>query len=724
MNKQTIKFTANEQSLVRNGGECHYSSNKVSYIEAVFDLGTNWDGFDSVRAIWFTDFVKGIATVLDADGTCIVPSEVLKRKCKVSVNLVGSIVENGVLTDRLTSYPITALVVDANAKVEGTETAEITPSQFDQYVSIVRDEVAEVTGMSAEATTLAAGSDATASYSDGVLLFGIPRGDTGETGPAGPQGPQGPQGEQGERGPQGERGETGPAGPQGATGPQGPQGIQGETGPQGPQGETGPQGPQGEPGVVPWDDILPTDTASGAIASFSDGTDLVPAQSVSVTLEPIQDLHGYDKPWSGGAGVNILDPSKKTTYSGANGLRWYEADGITLKANQAYTFKYYPASDESVALYIVNKADGSYLKNGGMAITYTPTEDVVVYLQAYRVGISTDDTRYLFTKGSTAPTSWTPYTNICPISGRTEVETNVCGVNVWDEEWELGVIQSDGTVAGTSRIVSKNYISVVPNATYCMSWEGNSNAGRGAFYDADHNLVQYFGDFPAGNLSTLGSRRYGLFTAPDNARYLKFCPNTSYGTAYNNDICINISDASVNGTYEPYNGTSYTTDLGRTVYGGTLDVVSGVLTVDRAMVDLGSLNWTYDNTSYAYSFFTSTTIGARKSGSLGDACCSQYAINQGGRYSLGSGTGQIASYNEGASTSVCVRDDNYTDATSFKTAMDGVQLVYELATPQTYQLTPQEVELLLGQNNVWSDGGDTAVTYYADIQAYIEKKLG
>lgn len=107
MNKQIISFTANEQKLERVGGECHYSSNKVSYIEAVFDLGTNWDSFDSVRAIWFTDFVNGISTVLDADGTCIVPSEVLKRKCKVNVNLVGSIVENDVLTDRLTSYPMT-----------------------------------------------------------------------------------------------------------------------------------------------------------------------------------------------------------------------------------------------------------------------------------------------------------------------------------------------------------------------------------------------------------------------------------------------------------------------------------------------------------------------------------------------------------------------------------------------------------------------------------------
>lgn len=125
MDKQVISFNASEQQLTRIGGECHYSSNKVSYIEAHFDLGANWDGFDSVRAVWFTDFVKGISTVLDADGICIVPTEVLRYKGKVSVNLVGSISVADVLTDRLTSYPITALVVDAKARVESTETASI-----------------------------------------------------------------------------------------------------------------------------------------------------------------------------------------------------------------------------------------------------------------------------------------------------------------------------------------------------------------------------------------------------------------------------------------------------------------------------------------------------------------------------------------------------------------------------------------------------------------------
>lgn len=46
----------------------------------------------------------------------------------------------------------------------------------------------------------------------------------------------------------------------------------------------------------------------------------------------------------------------------------------------------------------------------------------------------------------------------------------------------------------------------------------------------------------------------------------------------------------------------------------------------------------------------------------------------------------------------------------FKTAMNGAKLVYELATPLTYQLTPQTVTALVGQNYVWADTGDVTVT--------------
>jgi hypothetical protein len=52
-----------------------------------------------------------------------------------------------------------------------------------------------------------------------------------------------------------------------------------------------------------------------------------------------------------------------------------------------------------------------------------------------------------------------------------------------------------------------------------------------------------------------------------------------------------------------------------------------------------------------------------------------------------------------------------------------VTIVYELATPQTYQLSPIEVSTLLGQNNIWANCGDVDVEYRADAKLYINKMI-
>lgn len=99
--------------------------------------------------------------------------------------------------------------------------------------------------LSAEATTLPSGYEATAEYQNGVLTFGIPKGDTGEMGPEGPQGPQGIQGPEGIQGPQGPRGYQGEVGPRGPAGPQGDRGYPGAVGPKGEKGENGADGADG-----------------------------------------------------------------------------------------------------------------------------------------------------------------------------------------------------------------------------------------------------------------------------------------------------------------------------------------------------------------------------------------------------------------------------------------------------------------------------------------------
>ena len=263
MDVKVITFAASEQVLEKTSEIDEYVSDTVHYIKAEFTLGENWTEFDIVQAVW----ARGsqlVCTILDSNNSCMVPPEVLTETGVVWVNLVGTNVADDEVENRLTTCKAKALKVKYNANICDHESEEVTPSQFEQFIAIVEDDVAKVTGMTAIATTLPEDSDATALYSNGVLTFGIPKGDTGATGPQGPQGiqgetgatgPQGPKGDTGATGPQGEKGDTGSQGLKGdkgdtgATGPQGPKGDKGDTGSQGPKGDKGDKGDTGEQGI-------------------------------------------------------------------------------------------------------------------------------------------------------------------------------------------------------------------------------------------------------------------------------------------------------------------------------------------------------------------------------------------------------------------------------------------------------------------------------------------
>jgi hypothetical protein len=141
-----------------------------------------------------------------------------------------------------------------------------------------------------------------------------------------------------------------------------------------------------------------------------------------------------------------------------------------------------------------------------------------------------------------------------------------------------------------------------------------------------------------------------------------------------------------------------------TVYGGTLDVTTGLLTVTMAEVDLGTLAWLYSAPIF-YTLVSDSnppTLGTQ----LGNIISSQYKVVS---RSAMAHDGEIS-----LSTNKYVNliDSRYSSIAEFKTAMSGVQLVYELAEPIEIQLTPQEIRTLKGENNVWGDG-DIELTYKA-----------
>lgn len=172
----------------------------------------------------------------------------------------------------------------------------------------------------------------------------------------------------------------------------------------------------------------------------------------------------------------------------------------------------------------------------------------------------------------------------------------------------------------------------------------------------------------------------------------------------------------VSPTQDAQDGTTYSVSWqseAGTVYGGTLDVVSGVLTVDMARVDLGEL--TFSATTTANIFYAG--ISDMRAGYSAKIVCEAYK-----RYSAYyTGMPDKSVANNSTYGYIYIKDTDYSDADTFMASLSGIYLAYEIKNPTTVQLTPHEVCTLLGLNNVWADTGDTAVEYRADTRLYIEK---
>ena len=198
-------------------------------------------------------------------------------------------------------------------------------------------------------------------------------------------------------------------------------------------------------------------------------------------------------------------------------------------------------------------------------------------------------------------------------------------------------------------------------------------------------------------------------------------PTPSSPLAISGYTGVTVSVADENMSVQDTYSVSWQTEAG-TVYGGNLDLTTGLLTVTHGYVDLGdnSITWGYNSTN---AFFYAEISGIKQK--TNNLLCTAYSVittkypNEMG--TVPDKTVCTRNYN---GNQIQIKDTSYTDATAFKTAMSGVMLAYELATPDTYQLTPTQVEALLGVNNIYNDtNGDTEVKYKEGIQHYIDKKI-
>lgn len=295
----------------------------------------------------------------------------------------------------------------------------------------------------------------------------------------------------------------------------------------------------------------------------------------------------------------------------------------------------------------------------------------------------------------------------------------VVGFNQWDEEWEVGGINfnTGEKVVGTTQIRSKNPIKILSDKDYYLNfWYNLGSQGVAlCFYDSDNVFI-------SGKVKW--SSNLASSEIPSNARYLMFGARYTRAT-YENDICINISDPAKNGTYEPYEEHTYEFDTDVTLrglpkldsnnnlyYDGDTYESNGTVTRRYGIVDLGTLDYERD-TSYDNPFFYATIDDIGRVSPIKPKinifCSEKYlVVDSTSMKSFGASADNNTICKEiGASRKkILIRDDSYTDAQAFKTAMSGIYLVYELATPTT-----ESADAYTNPQIVDADGTEEFVDY-------------
>ena len=282
------------------------------------------------------------------------------------------------------------------------------------------------------------------------------------------------------------------------------------------------------------------------------------------------------------------------------------------------------------------------------------------------------------------------------------------GFNQWDEEWETGAFNmtTGEKINSDNRVRSKNVIKIFPSTAYHFVRINSNEDGsieNILWYDSNMNFL--YREVYVNNKTKI---------SPNNAAYLNF---NYYGTTYNHDICINISDQSKNGTYEPYKeniaSLPITTLTGKlngqgesvTIFPDGMKSAGNIhdeIFVDNGIVkaikrvgavDLGSRTWTKAETSSTHYWFSASLSNAKRaisSTSKANIICPMYETKS--ESTVYSGNVGVAIHHDVPQIKVC--DERYSSASDFKSAMNGVMFYYELEAPLVYELdiTPQDLQ--------------------------------
>ena len=440
----------------------------------------------------------------------------------------------------------------------------------------------------------------------------------------------------------------GEPGATGPVGPEGPQGAQGLPGPQGPKGDPGETGPQGPQGEK-------GETGAQGPAG-ADGKDGAPGKDAIVDATLTQSGQAADAKVTGDALATkaVIDDTTVGTDA------WSSKHIVDMLCppleETGNPLQCYPVANYPL----------------GVTASWEPTQE-----------------------GSAEPSP----DNVRPIKGRDSVTVTRCGETLWSlDKITLQTYNSNITTK-----IDMDAVNLLPrNVQLYFSGECSTGTLREVrFYDgtgAEIGTLRANGGsstvLKAGNIATVR-----LYAGLDENRE-RTCTN----------LQITLGTTAPT-TYAPYTGQTATITLPRTIYGGTVDAVTGEGQETRALLTLTGTERIYKRDKYnlfeinlalPVSVPTSTVVASHWSGTKTANTNALYAENR--------------NINVGLNTcGFDTVDDLKSYLAAQYAAKTPVQIAYKLATPVPFTATgAQPIPALPGVNTVLTDADSVTVTGRAD----------
>lgn len=298
--------------------------------------------------------------------------------------------------------------------------------------------------------------------------------------------------------------------------------------------------------------------------------------------------------------------------------------------------------------------------------------------------------------------------NIRPISGYTQEDVFVVGKN-WADIIQ-GNCTTDGTITSDStKLCNSDYIPVKAGQRFTVSAVNLTSPTKQVYF-------RIFSTKGTDNIRRSNSWANLPLTIDiqSGEYYLQLIfRNNDNSEITPSDANIQLELGNTATTFEPYHGKTYTTPFGQTVYGGTLDVLTGELTIDKWYVQITAQNVTFNSTNNR-GLIRTNLVGipyAISSPNTVNCICDKF---EGITQTAGVVTGNVGVYAHGQIIAICGYKTSLEDYQSWLTD-NPVTVVYEIETPQTIQLTPQTVKALVGENHIQASTGDVTICKYSKL---------